>query len=374
MIAPQDPLAWGLVAVGGAVLGRLVIAVVAPLVAVDAAGRPVPPPAGFGRAFQVASVLGALALWWWEVVARGQLPGGGPPAVDAGPLVVRYAAHLILFSLLAAASWVDLRERIIPDVITMPGVLAGLAWMTLAPGALLPIAVEVPRSFAPPLLAPDVLGLAGGLRATLPAWLESRPAGTGLLAALVVFGGWWRVCTAPFYEPPAAPGGLAAWLREPRNVALVAGIVGISAAWWHGGMGWHGLLTGLAGLVVAAGMIWLTRAGASRALGREAMGLGDVTLMAMVGSWLGWQACVLACFLAVFIGLLHGVLQLILHRESELPFGPSLCLGAALVVVAWRPLWARAAASFERPLEMAAVIAAVIGLTAVSLMVWRRLR
>jgi prepilin signal peptidase PulO-like enzyme (type II secretory pathway) len=374
MIAAQDPLAWGLVAVVGAVLGRLVIALVAPLVAVDPTGRPVPPPAGFGRAFQVASVLGALALWWWEVVARGQLPGGGPPAVDAGPLVVRYAAHLILFSLLAAASWVDLRERIIPDVITMPGVLAGLAWMTLAPGALLPIAVEVPRSFAPPLLAPDVLGLAGGLRATLPAWLESRPAGTGLLAALVVFGGWWQVCTAPFYEPPAEPGGLAAWLREPRNVALVAGIAGIAAAWWRGGPGWHGLLTGLAGLVVAAGMIWLTRAGASRALGREAMGLGDVTLMAMVGSWLGWQACVLACFLAVFVGLLHGVLQLILHRESELPFGPSLCLGAALVVVAWRPLWARAAASFERPLEMAAVIAAVIGLTAVSLMVWRRLR
>jgi hypothetical protein len=30
--------------------------------------------------------------------------------------------------------------------------------------------------------------------------------------------------------------------------------------------------------------------------------------------------------------------------------------------------------SFERPLEMAAVIVAVIGLTAVSLMVWRRLR
>ena len=131
MIAPQDPLAWGLVAVVAAVLARLVIAVVAPLVAVDAAGRPVPPPAGFGRAFQVASVLGALALWWWEVVARGQLPGGGPPAVDAGPLVVRYAAHLILFSLLAAASWVDLRERIIPDVITMPGVLAGLNHLLL---------------------------------------------------------------------------------------------------------------------------------------------------------------------------------------------------------------------------------------------------
>jgi prepilin signal peptidase PulO-like enzyme (type II secretory pathway) len=373
MIAPHDPLAWGLVAVAAAVVGRLVVALVSPLVAVDATGRPLPPAAGFGRSFQVAAVLGALALWWWEVVARSQLPLD-TAAVGAEALVTRYAAHVVLFALLAAASWVDLRHRVIPDAITMPGVLAGLAFVTLAPGALLPIAVEVPRSFAPPLLEPDVLGLAGGLRSTLPAWLDSAPAWTGLAVALAVFIGWWRGCTAPFLEPLAAPGSLTAWLREPRNLALVAGIVGISAAWWHGGMGWHGLITGLAGLAVAAGMIWLTREGASRALGREAMGLGDVTLMAMVGSWLGWQACVLACFIAVFIGLLHGALQLVLHRESELPFGPSLCLGAALVVVAWRPLWTRAAVSFERPLEMAAVIAAVIGLTAVSLMVWRRIR
>lgn len=141
---------------------------------------------------------------------------GSPPADDAGPLVVRYAAHLILFALLAAASWVDLRERIIPDVITMPGVLAGLAWMTLAPDALLPIVTEVSPAYAPPpsqslppLLLPDVLGLAGGLRdGAVPEWLESRPAWTGLMAALVVFSGWWRLCTAPFYEPPTAPEGL----------------------------------------------------------------------------------------------------------------------------------------------------------------------
>ena len=55
MIAPHDPLAWLLVAVAGAVVGRLVIAVVAPLVAVDATGRPVPPDAGFGRGFQAAA-------------------------------------------------------------------------------------------------------------------------------------------------------------------------------------------------------------------------------------------------------------------------------------------------------------------------------
>ena len=232
----------------------------------------------------------------------------------------------------------------------------------------------MPRSFAEPLLEPDVLGPGGGLRAVSPPeWLGPRPAWTGLAAAVAVVGGWWWCCTAPF-RPTGGRSGAAAVAREPRNLLLLVGLVVTLAAWWVGGLAWRGLLSGLVGLVVAAAMIWLTRAGATWALGREAMGLGDVTLMAMMGSWLGWQVCVLVCCLAVFIGLVHGVLQLLLRRESELPFGPSLCLAAVLVVVFWRPLWQRVGVFFAEPLDMAAVIGAVIGLTAVSLLVWRRMR
>jgi hypothetical protein len=250
-----------------------------------------------------------------------------------------------------------------------------LAWSALAPAALLPIAVAVPRSFAQPLLEADVLGFAGGLRsAPLPTWLEPRPVWTGLAAALAVVIGWWACCTAPLRRASGQRSAAAGLVREPRNLFLVVGLLGATAAWWTGGLAWRGLLSGLTGLLVGMAMIWLTRAGASRALGREAMGFGDVTLMAMMGAWLGWQACVLVCFLAVFIGLVHGMLQLVLRRESELPFGPSLCLAAALVVVCWRPLWRRVGVFFAEPLDMAAVIAAVIGLTAVSLLVWRRLR
>jgi prepilin signal peptidase PulO-like enzyme (type II secretory pathway) len=146
------------------------------------------------------------------------------------------------------------------------------------------------------------------------------------------------------------------------------------AAWLMGGDHWHGLVTALTGLAVAAGMIWTTRTGASWALGREAMGFGDVTLMAMVGSWIGWQACLLVCVLGVFIGLVHGVGQLLRHSESELPFGPSLCLATVIVIVGWRPLWAAAGPQFGRPLELATVVALVIGLTAVTLWAWQRLR
>jgi prepilin signal peptidase PulO-like enzyme (type II secretory pathway) len=148
----------------------------------------------------------------------------------------------------------------------------------------------------------------------------------------------------------------------------------VASGWLAGGDHWRGLVSSLGGLAVAAGIIWLTRAGASLALGREAMGLGDVTLMAMVGAWLGWQPSVLVCFLAVFIGLAHGVAQLVLHSEAELPFGPSLCLAAAAVVVGWRPFWEWTAGFFEHPLDMAAVVVAVIVLTGATLWAWQRLR
>lgn len=104
------------------------------------------------------------------------------------------------------------------------------------------------------------------------------------------------------------------------------------------------------------------------------MGFGDVTLMAMAGAWLGWQACLLACVLAVFIGLAHGLAQLLRHAESELPFGPSLCLGLVIVVIAWRPLWEAAGPQFERPGELGMVVVVVIAMTAITLAVWARLR
>lgn len=368
---PTAATAWLGVAAAGAAVGCALAALVPAILSRDVEG-PDPTAAATGRRVGVAALGGAFALWWWEMVAGGQTP---PAAVAAaGPVVARYAGHLVLFALLAAATWIDLRRRVIPDEITVPGTLAGLGWSALAPAALLPIVVEVPRSFAQPLVEPDVLGAAGGLAAVAwPAWLDPRPAWTGLAAAVAVVFGWWWCCTAPFRA--AGPRrGLAAFAGEPRNLGLLVGLVVAAAAWWHGGLAWRGLCTGLVGLVVAAAMIWLTRAGASWALGREAMGFGDVTLMAMMGAWLGWQACVIVCCLAVFIGLVHGLAMLVLHRESELPFGPSLCLAAAIVVVFWRPLWERVGVFFAHPLDMAAVVGAVIGLTAVSLLAWRRLR
>ncbi|MGB8853019.1 MAG: A24 family peptidase [Pirellulales bacterium] len=372
MIAEAAPPAWQwlFVAVLAAVGARLFTFIVSQLVG---PGPDTAPKAR--RGIECAFVTAAVALWWWENCRRGELPAAlASDRVADQMLEARYIAHVVLMTLLAAATWIDFRHRVIPDCITVPGVLLGLMATTVEPATLLPVGHEVMRSYAAPLVAPDLLGAFGPLHGLPPpAWLASWPAGTGLAAAIAVVVLWWWVCTAPAEPAGDAPHAQSISL-DPRWIVLLCSVGLTGTAWWRGGDHWLGLLASLGGMLVGAGLVWLTREGASRALGQEAMGLGDVTLMAMVGAWLGWQACVLICLLAVFIGLAHGLLQVILRRENELPFGPSLCLAAVVVIVAWQPIWERTATTFERPGELALVAAAVVVLTAASLFVLRRIR
>ena len=69
------------------------------------------------------------------------------------------------------------------------------------------------------------------------------------------------------------------------------------------------------------------------------MGFGDVTLMAMIGAFLGWQACLIVFFLAPLAGLVLGLVQLILRRGKHIPYGPFLCLAALATIVGWATIW-----------------------------------
>jgi len=382
-----DSSLWALfAAVVGGIAGRLLTWSVGGLLDSGAFVYEEPAPRGAAasaagrRWIEVAVVAATVGLWWWEVRCQGLSPGA-KPIDDAGTVVLlRCAAHAVLGLFLAAAAWIDIRYRVIPDCVTVPGVILGLVVVWLMPDVLLPIGCEVPRSYAPPLLEADVLGWFGGLRTQVPPpWMEGSPRLLGLVVPVAIFLAWWLVCTAPFLVPvePDAGGSHPPSPRsriEPRNVILLAGLAAIAAAWFVGGDRFRGLQSALVGLAVSSGMVWSIREGASRSLGREAMGLGDVTLMAMVGAWVGWQASVLTFFLAAFIGLAHGLVQVVRHRENELPYGPSLCLACAAVVVGWRPLWRWAGGPFTQPLELALVIVAVVVLTAITLFVWQRLR
>ncbi len=112
-----------------------------------------------------------------------------------------------------------------------------------------------------------------------------------------------------------------------------------------------GLAVGLLGWAVGGGLVWAVRIVAGLALRREAMGFGDVTLMAMIGAFLGWQAAVLTFFIAPFFGLAHAVWKLVLMAgkilarrnisgaDREIPFGPYLSLAALTLMLSWPWLW-----------------------------------
>jgi leader peptidase (prepilin peptidase)/N-methyltransferase len=128
-----------------------------------------------------------------------------------------------------------------------------------------------------------------------------------------------------------------------------------------------GLTNGLLGWAVGGGLVWAFRIGAGVVFRREAMGFGDVTLLAMIGSFLGWQAAILTFFLAPFFGLAHAIVKLvrllvkwltmrkIVGSDREVPFGPYLSLAAVTLVLTWPRLWA----GWARPLF--ATLADLIG-------------
>ncbi len=95
----------------------------------------------------------------------------------------------------------------------------------------------------------------------------------------------------------------------------------------------NGLVTSLLGAVVGFGLLLFIRVAGEAVFRKEAMGMGDVKLMGLIGGLLGWDGVLLTLFLACLLGSLIGIVLLIATRNHYLPFGPYLALGAAVVLV-----------------------------------------
>lgn len=93
---------------------------------------------------------------------------------------------------------------------------------------------------------------------------------------------------------------------------------------------------GRALLGAAAGFVLLWTVGAlgTRIFKEEAMGGGDIKMMAMVGSYVGWQGVLLTTFLGALCGTLVFVPISILGRKRLVPFGVFLAIGAAITYIA----------------------------------------
>ena len=101
----------------------------------------------------------------------------------------------------------------------------------------------------------------------------------------------------------------------------------------------HGLAWSLAGLATGAGLTWIVRWMSAAILGRQALGFGDVTLMAMIGSFLGWQPTVCVFLLAPLCGMILALATWIFTGRNFVPYGPYLGAGALVVLFTWRWIW-----------------------------------
>ena len=137
---------------------------------------------------------------------------------------------------------------------------------------------------------------------------------------------------------------------------------------------WVGLFTSLVGLVASGGVVWAVRRIGTAALRREAMGFGDVTLMMMVGTFIGWQASLIAFFLAPFAGLFVGITQFVLRRDDEIPYGPFLCLATVVVIVVWAPIWKWAQPMFGMEGLVPTVLIVCLGMLGVMLAIWQMIK
>ena len=91
-----------------------------------------------------------------------------------------------------------------------------------------------------------------------------------------------------------------------------------------------GAVAGAAFLLVIYGAYWLLRK-------KEGLGMGDVTMMLLVGAYLGWVKAFFTLLLGSFVGALVGVFLLSFRKKDlqfSLPFGTFLA-PAAFVALVW---------------------------------------
>jgi len=264
---------------------------------------------------------------------------------------------------------IDVDEKLIPDEITVVGTLAGLLLAAVWPYSMLPVVINGFLSFlhmAAPNAWPAALGgapLAGSLALGLACWWAWCVA--ILPRSWYPRHGWRRamqLCCARVIRTPST--------RRILRMAVM-GSLAIALVWYRSGFGWRGLLSALVGMAASGGLVWAVRIIGAAVLHREAMGFGDVTLMAMIGAFLGWQPCLIIFFLAPFAGLVMGVLRLILFRDKEIPYGPFLCLATLLLIVDWADVWARTQDTFALGRLVPLAVLCCLALMAAMLATWR---
>ena len=303
-----------------------------------------------GKAFWIRPLLIELIFplfvtWYYVRYTNGELPLGTaaktltPAALTA--LHWQFLGHLILLALMTIATFIDFDEQSIPDYVTVPGTLLGLlgcafatAWLPMANATGQELLFSFPFDW--PLAFSGSTGLAVGISIALiwgfalldRRWISRR----GFGKAIQYFFAKLIRNRFQFASVVVATG-------------LMLILIGYSYS-YQNGTRWPYLLSSLLGLAFAGGITWGVRITAYIGLRMEALGFGDVTLMAMIGTYLGWHPSLLVFFIAPFVAILIVVVRAIITGQTATPYGPYLCAAVVILMVYWVKIWPAAAPSF----------------------------
>lgn len=128
----------------------------------------------------------------------------------------------------------------------------------------------------------------------------------------------------------------------PNELTYTGAGIGLVFSFFRSDFGWQESLTGIA---VGAGSLLALRTLGTLMFKKEAMGLGDVKLMAVIGAFAGWKATILSVFLGSIVGTFYSIPILIQearrHQKGThvIPFGPFLALGGLLAAIFGETIW-----------------------------------
>lgn len=96
--------------------------------------------------------------------------------------------------------------------------------------------------------------------------------------------------------------------------------------------GWQGFAAALIGAATGFALLYVVGEVGRRLFKEEAMGGGDIKMMAMVGTFVGWKGVLLTIFAGALFGTLIFV-PLSVRKKRLVPFGVFLAVGAAVTFV-----------------------------------------
>ncbi len=324
----------------------------------------------FGRGFWIRPLcielgMGAFAAWFFQTQVVGLLilvSQNGIPVTNTfiWSILARCAFQLVFVGLMLGASLIDFDEKTIPDQVLIGGTLFALIVAFFTPYTI----CDTQYGFEKILPANQLLDFpldrvetsedllfpltAAAPNPPLEVFRSGKNGTWGLISALLC---WWGWCFALMERHWRMNRGfLWAWrifwerLKRTRSTwwlwnLMKWGTLAIFFLWVTAWPQWLTVWSTLLGMGVAGGFMWILRLAAQFSMDREAMGFGDVLLMAMFGAFLGWQPCVVLFFLAPFAGLFLAVPRLIFLHDLETPFGPFLCLAALITMLFWPYFW-----------------------------------